>query len=139
MKRSKTLYLVAIFGWLLAAAGGCLPADAQSFAYVANAISNDVSAYKIDGITGVLSNVPSSPLMAGSGPVSVAVDPSGKFAYVANARDANVSAYKIDSTTGALSPVSGTLATRAAARHRPVDTVRTRALDSGRYRFVNQR
>jgi hypothetical protein len=48
MKRSKTLYLVAISAWLVAAAGACLPANSQSFAYVANGISNNVSAYKID-------------------------------------------------------------------------------------------
>jgi DNA-binding beta-propeller fold protein YncE len=40
--------------------------------------------------------------MAGSGPFSVAVDPSGRFAYVANQGDGTVSAYTIDSTTGAL-------------------------------------
>jgi hypothetical protein len=78
MKRSKRLYLVAIFAWLLAAAGGCFPADAQSFAYVANAHSNDVSAYKIDITTGALSPVSGSPFAAGSAPFSVAVDPSGK-------------------------------------------------------------
>jgi hypothetical protein len=48
MKRSKTLYLVAIFAWLVAAAGGWLPANAQSFAYVANGRNNTVSAYTID-------------------------------------------------------------------------------------------
>ena len=105
MKRSKRLHLVAIFGWLVAAAGGCLPANAQSFAYVANSNSNDVSAYKIDSTTGALSLV-GSPFRAGAGPDSVAVDPSGKFAYVANASDNNVSAYTIDSTTGALTQLS---------------------------------
>jgi DNA-binding beta-propeller fold protein YncE len=105
MKRSKTLYLVAIFAWFLAAAGGCLPANARSFAYVVNSRGDNVSEYKIDRTTGVLSKVPGSPFLAGSAPESVAVDPSGKFAYVANARDANVSAYKIDSTTRALSLV----------------------------------
>jgi hypothetical protein len=105
MKRSKTLYLVAIFAWLVAAAGGCLPANAQSFAYVANANSNDVWAYKIDSTTGALSLVAS--IATGAHPVSVAVDPSGKFVYVANFGDNTVSAYTINSTTGALSPVSG--------------------------------
>jgi hypothetical protein len=137
MKGSERLYLVAIFAWLLAAAGGCLPANAQSFAYVANSGDGTVSAYKIDSTTGALSMVGS--FQAGSDPTSVAVDPSGKFAYVANFNDDTVSAYTINSTTGALSQLSGTLATTAAARHRPVDTVRTRALDSARYRFVNQR
>jgi Lactonase, 7-bladed beta-propeller len=107
MKRSKTLYLVASFAWLLAAAVGCLPANAQSFAYVANLFHNDVSAYTIDSTTGVLSPVPGSPFAAGSGPPSVAVDPSGKFAYVANYHSNDISAYNIDITTGVLSPVPG--------------------------------
>ena len=72
MKRSKTLYLVAIFVWL-AAAGGCLPANAQSFAYVANGISNNVSAYKIDSTTGALTQLSTSPFAAGQAPVSVAI------------------------------------------------------------------
>jgi hypothetical protein len=66
MKRNKTLYLVAIFGWLLASAGGCLPANAQSFAYVANSHEGTVSAYKIDSTTGVLSPVKGSPFAAGT-------------------------------------------------------------------------
>jgi hypothetical protein len=57
MKGSKTPYLVAIFAWLVAAAGGCLPANAQSFAYVANQFDNTVSAFKIDSTTGALSPV----------------------------------------------------------------------------------
>src|ERR1700737_3500919 len=57
MKGSERLYLVAIFAWLLAAAGGCLPAEAQSFAYVANSGDGTVSAYKTDSTTGALSMV----------------------------------------------------------------------------------
>ena len=104
MKRSKTLYLVAIFAWLVAAAGGCLPANAQSFAYVANFSDGTVSAYKIDSTTGALSLVAS--IATGAHPVSVAVDPSGKFVYVANFGDNTVSAYTINSTTGALKQLS---------------------------------
>jgi hypothetical protein len=98
--------LVAIFAWLVAAAGGCLPANAQSFAYVANQGDGTVSAYKIDSTTGVLSQLSNSPFAARSFPKSVTVDPSGKFAFAANAGDGNVSAYTIDSTTGALSQLS---------------------------------
>jgi 6-phosphogluconolactonase len=85
------------------------------FVYVANECvpcsNGSVSAYTIDGTTGALSPVSGSPFAAGSFPVSVAVDPSGKFAYVVNSGSnlgfRNVSAYTIDGTTGALSPVSG--------------------------------
>jgi len=85
------------------------------FAYVANWSPGfgTISAYKIDGTTGALTEVAGSPFGAGTGPFSVTVDPSGKFAYVANQGDninpSDVSAYTIDST-GALIPIicSGT-------------------------------
>src|SRR6202011_1547651 len=48
-----------------------------------------------------------SPFAAGSGPFSVAVDPSGKFAYVVNEGDNTVSGYTINATTGALTPIAG--------------------------------
>ncbi len=66
---------------------------------------NNVSAYSI-GADGALTPVPGSPFAAGSRPVSVAVDPTGKFAYVANDGDNNVSAYSI-AANGALTPVPG--------------------------------
>jgi 6-phosphogluconolactonase len=103
MNHSRTPYLVAIFAWL-AAVVGCPPANAQSFAYVANGRDNTVSAYTIDSTTGALNPVTGSPFTAGSCAISVAVDPSGKFAYVAN-ESGGVSAYTINSTTGALNPV----------------------------------
>ncbi len=92
---------------VLAFAGQAFGQKKPKFAYVANDVSGNVSAYTINSSTGALSPVLGSPFGAGTGPVSVAVDPSGKFAYVANESSANVSAYTINSTTGALSPVTG--------------------------------
>jgi 6-phosphogluconolactonase len=86
------------FVWLAA------PLRAE-FAYVANAQSNNVSAYSIDA-NGALTPVPGSPFGAGRLPESVAVDRTGKFAYVANVLDNNVSAYRIGAN-GALTPVRG--------------------------------
>ncbi len=77
------------------------------FAYVANAGSNNVSMYTIDGTTGALTST--GTVAAGTRPVSVAVDPSGEFAYVANAGSNNVSMYTIDGNTGALTSI-GTIA-----------------------------
>ena len=74
------------------------PLRAQ-FAYVANSGDNTVSAYSI-GANGALTPVPGSPFAAGSEPVSVAVDPTGKFAYVANPSGNNVSAYSIGCQRG---------------------------------------
>ena len=106
MKWNQANHLVRAVLLILLPLGFALTTHAQSFAYVANQ-GGDVSAYKIDSTTGVLSKVLGSPFQVGAGPQSVAVDPSGKFAYVANARSNDVSAYTINSTTGALSPVTG--------------------------------
>jgi hypothetical protein len=47
------------------------PALALPFAYVANFISDDVSAYSIDASTGALTPVAGSPFAEGLGPISV--------------------------------------------------------------------
>jgi len=85
------------------------------FAYVANEgcveeFAGNVSMYKIDPTTGVLTSI-GSPVAADFYAHSVTVDPSGKFAYVANAGvldicgRANVSMYTINATTGALTSI----------------------------------
>jgi lactonase family protein with 7-bladed beta-propeller len=76
------------------------------FVYVTNNNDNTVSAYSV-GSNGALAPVPGSPFAAGSGPISVAVDPTGKFVYVTNNNNDNtVSAYSVGSN-GALAPVPG--------------------------------
>jgi DNA-binding beta-propeller fold protein YncE len=71
-----------------------------SFVYVANCGGGlcfgpgSVSAYAI-GTDGSLAPVPGSPFPAGSGPVSVTVEPTGHFAYVANKFSNDVWAYAI--------------------------------------------
>ena len=85
--------------------GGAAPLT-PLFAYVANSGDNTVSAYTINGTTGALTQIASSPFAAGTQPNSVTVDPSGKFAYVANT-GGNVSAYTINATSGVLTPVAG--------------------------------
>ncbi|MGP8243607.1 MAG: lactonase family protein [Bryobacteraceae bacterium] len=79
---------------------------AQSFAYVANAGSNRVSAYAINPATGALIAIPGSPFPAGSEPVSVTVDATGRFVYVADLTG-TVSACTINPATGALIAVPG--------------------------------
>ena len=71
-------------------------------AYVANQTSGDVSIYTIESNTGTLS--PAGTIAAGTDPVSVTVDPSGRFVYVANQIN-NVFMYTIDAATGALSSI----------------------------------
>jgi DNA-binding beta-propeller fold protein YncE len=47
---------------------------------------------------------------AGTSPVSVTVDPSGKFAYAANYGSSDVSAYSINTTTGVLTSLGAAVA-----------------------------
>ncbi len=106
------------------------------FAYVANlcasttdfCASGNVSAYTIDGSTGALNAVAGSPFAAGSKPVSVTVDPSGRFAYVAI--EGGVSAYRINSSTGALREVVGSPFAAGS------ETMSVAVDPSGRFAFV---
>ena len=75
------------------------------FAYVANSADNTVSEYTVNVSTGQLRA--NGYVLAGTGPGSVAVAPSGKFAYVANGTSNNVSAYTVNATSGTLTPVAG--------------------------------
>jgi uncharacterized protein (TIGR03437 family) len=77
---------------------------AGNFAYVANAGSNDISAFKIDRATGSLNQIGNFP--AGVTPVALAVDSTGAFLYATNAGSNNTSAYKINANSGMLTLVS---------------------------------
>ena len=90
---------------------GC-PADppddgSHYFAYVANFVSNNVSAFTINASSGALTAVAGSPFAAGAGPCSFSVDPAGKFVFVANNSSGNVSAYAINTSSGVLTAVAG--------------------------------
>jgi 6-phosphogluconolactonase (cycloisomerase 2 family) len=85
-----------------AADGGGCPECGGSFGG-----DSSVSMYTVDSTTGALTSI--GIIAAGTGPDSVAVDPTGKFAYVANFGSNDVSMYTIDATTGALAS-TGTIA-----------------------------
>ena len=94
-------------------AGGVIVPVAKapdSFAYVVNAVSNNISAYSIDPVTGALTQLPGSPFAAGTYPISIAVTPSCKYAYVVNnyidgGTSNTVTAYVINGSTGALTAI----------------------------------
>ena len=75
------------------------------FAYVANQVSHNLSAYSI-GENGALQPIPSSPFSAEMESVWLAVDPSGRFVYVMSRFSHNVSVFKI-AEGGSLTPVAG--------------------------------
>ncbi|NOX90905.1 MAG: beta-propeller fold lactonase family protein [Gammaproteobacteria bacterium] len=79
------------------------------YAYVANAGSNDVSAYRINHQTGALSDLPGSPFKAGQKPRSLLAHPDGQWLFVANHDSADVSVFRIETTLGALADVGKVL------------------------------
>jgi 6-phosphogluconolactonase (cycloisomerase 2 family) len=75
----------------------------SNHAYAANTFGDDVTAYDIDGngMLAAISCIPGNGLVcnnanmvAGTGPVAVAIDPTGNYAYVANQDSNNVSAFR---------------------------------------------
>src|SRR5258708_21029868 len=48
-----------------------------------------------------------SPLAAGAGPVSIAIDRGNAFAFVSNNSAGTIGEYALNPTTGALTPISG--------------------------------
>ncbi|MCF6362544.1 MAG: beta-propeller fold lactonase family protein [Gammaproteobacteria bacterium] len=75
------------------------------YAYVANAGSNDISAYRIHHQTGALSALPGSPFKAGRHPLALATHPGGRFLYAINRDSADLTLYHIETALGAIAPV----------------------------------
>ena len=79
-----------------------------TYLYVANAGSNNVSAFMIGNGTGQLSQVNSgTPYSVGTSPVFILTEPAGQYLYVGNQGSTNVSGFTYDSTTGKLTAISG--------------------------------
>src|SRR5579863_4003754 len=77
----------------------------QTFVYIGNHDSKDVSAFRMDAVTGALSPVTGSPFAMAAGPSSIVARPDGKYLFVANELASSISTYRIDSS-GALTQVS---------------------------------
>lgn len=75
------------------------------FVYVANAGSNNVSAYLINHQTGGLSDLPGSPFVAGQRPASIVSHPNGQWLFVANELSSDVIVYRIETELGALNRI----------------------------------
>jgi hypothetical protein len=74
----KSKFVSFAFGTAIGLASPLAPLRAQ-FAYVVNALSNNVSAYSI-GSNGALTPVPGSPFATGDGAIRVAITPEVPFA-----------------------------------------------------------
>jgi 6-phosphogluconolactonase (cycloisomerase 2 family) len=77
-----------------------------TFAYVADAGSNDVTAYSINAASGTLT---SAGTVIAANPSSVAVDPLQRSTYVTRLGDNSVGTYSLNATTGGLT-ATGTVA-----------------------------
>jgi 6-phosphogluconolactonase (cycloisomerase 2 family) len=77
------------------------------FVYVANAGSNSVSAYAIDGQSGQLTQVEGSPYPTGKKPIHISVDANGWYLYTLNAQSHDMSAFLIHVTKGQLAEAQG--------------------------------
>jgi 6-phosphogluconolactonase (cycloisomerase 2 family) len=75
------------------------------FAYVANTLSSDVTTFRINPATGVLTGVGMTEL-GGGGATSIAVEPSGRFAYVTRFSANVITTFSIHPISGALTEVN---------------------------------
>ncbi len=81
-----------------------------AFLYAAMDGSDDVSAFAIDGSTGVLTPV-GSPVPVGEAPVACVVSPGGGYLYVLSRIAESVYTFAIDQLSGALTPVGSPVPT----------------------------
>jgi 6-phosphogluconolactonase len=75
------------------------------FVFVANQGSNSVSAFSVDGSTGLLTEITGSPFATAAGPSGLAT--TGNTLFVANQGAGTVSVYTIDQSSGNLTQASG--------------------------------
>jgi 6-phosphogluconolactonase (cycloisomerase 2 family) len=114
-------YSVNSSGGLAPLATYTVPSDlntvavAGNYLYVAGFYANSITVLSIGSLGELSQNVPGSPFATDTGPVSIAVNPSGSVLYTANegmptateATPGSISAFTVDSSTGALAPVPG--------------------------------
>ncbi len=101
------------------------------YAYVTNSSDNTVSQFSI-GADGTLTPMAAASIGTGSGPLSIALDPTGNYAYVANISSSTVSQFTIGAD-GALTPMAtASVSTGISPQSVTVDP-------SGKYAYVTNR
>jgi 6-phosphogluconolactonase (cycloisomerase 2 family) len=93
------------------------------YAYAANQFSDSVSVFSINTSTGALTAVDAdgvtagtqATIAAGSQPLAVSIDMTGRYVYTTNYGDGTVSVYAINASNGALTP-----GRKMAARNAPI-------------------
>jgi len=84
-----------------------LSESSKRLGYVANAMEDTITAYRVDAATGKSEPIGSYSVEPARGPFWMAVHPSGRFLYVVNQVSKNVSAFLVDAATGRLTAVPG--------------------------------
>jgi 6-phosphogluconolactonase (cycloisomerase 2 family) len=113
--RTQQTPLKPLAAWVMLLLTACGGPDTQArytgpiatpIVYVANSVSGDVSAYRLDDAAGSLAPVAGSPFAAGVNPTSIVVSPSGRVVLMAHGTSQDVWAYTRDQD-GALTPAPG--------------------------------
>jgi 6-phosphogluconolactonase (cycloisomerase 2 family) len=82
-----------------------------SFLYAANSGGSNISQYKVDSTTGLLTPLPTATVTAGAGPSFLTSDVTGNFVFVANVTAKTIVEFSVDLTTGGLTSNSNIDAT----------------------------
>jgi 6-phosphogluconolactonase len=76
--------------------GGCLIATSSHVLYAALPQSSQIVEYRVDPNSGILTQLATSPVTAGAGVQSLAVNPTGQFIYAANAGENDISFFLVE-------------------------------------------
>jgi 6-phosphogluconolactonase len=93
LKKAAAVFLI---GASTAICGGCFISNSNNVLYAALPQSSQIAEYREDPNSGILTQLPTSPVTAGPGVQSLAVHPSGKYLYAANAGENDVSFFQIE-------------------------------------------
>src|SRR5579871_1494388 len=96
------LLLVVAVTAMVVAGPRCLKAQPQTYVYVANFSSSNISQFSFNETTGVATLVGPTVFSGGTGPFALAVVPSPLELFVANEASNTLSCFSINPTTGAI-------------------------------------
>lgn len=92
LKKAAAVFLV---GASTALCGGCFISNSSHVVFAALPQSSQIVEYREDPNSGILTQLPTSPVTAGPGVQALVVHPSGKYVYAANAGENDVSLFDI--------------------------------------------
>lgn len=90
LKRAAAVFLICAS---TAICGGCFISNSSHVLFAAVPQSSQILEYREDPNSGILTQLPTSPVTAGPGVQAVAMHPSGKYLYAANAGENDVSQF----------------------------------------------